>query len=61
MSSNETVSNVPSTDEIDPIFELMKENKVTESIAYVKENKLKLVDCFDQNGTTPLQYVHKSD
>ena len=61
MSSNEAVSTVSSADEIDPIFELIKENKVNESIAYVNENKLKLVDCVDRNGTTPLQYVNKSD
>lgn len=43
--------------EYDPIFNLMKENKTEEALKYVKENKLKSIDCGDANGTTPLQYV----
>ena len=45
--------------EYDPIFELMKEGKTEEALEYVKQKKLKEIDCGDANGTTPLQYVIK--
>ncbi len=41
----------------DQIFDLMKENKVNESIQYILEDKLNPIDSLDANGTTPLQYV----
>ena len=43
--------------EYDEIFDLIKDAKIEEAIEYVKQNKLKSVDCGDADGTTPLQYV----
>lgn len=42
---------------LDEIFTLIKENKITEAVKYVLENKLKPIDCIDEHGTTPLQYA----
>jgi len=42
---------------LDEIFSLIKENKITEAIEYVVQDKLKTVDCIDEHGTTPLQYA----
>jgi len=38
----------------------MKEAKPEEAIEYINKGHLKLVDCGDANGTTPLQYVMTS-
>lgn len=43
--------------ELDEIFTLIKENKVTEAYEYISSGKLKVVDCQDEHGTTPLQYA----
>ncbi len=45
-------------DEIfDKIFDLMNDAKHEKAIEYINNGQLKIVDCCDINGTTPLQYV----
>ena len=39
------------------IFNLMKAENVEEAIEYVKQDKLKVIDTCDKDGTTVLQYV----
>ena len=41
----------------DKIFDLLKESKINEVMDYIKDNKLSMVDCVDEHGTTPLQYA----
>ena len=49
-NSNETVY-------FDEVFDLMKAENVAEAIEYVKQDKLKVIDTCDKDGTTVLQYV----
>lgn len=42
---------------IDVIFTFLKENKIDEAYEYIKNDKLKPIDCLDEHGTTPLQYA----
>lgn len=49
-NSNETVY-------FDEVFNLMKAENVAEAIEYVKQDKLKVIDTCDKDGTTVLQYV----
>lgn len=59
MESNvaESTSKPSSSKPIDPIYSILKENKIDEAIEYVRTGKLKPIDCEDEHGTTPLQYA----
>ena len=41
----------------EPIFQLLKDNKIGEAIEYVSSGGLSPIDCTDEHGTTPLQYA----
>lgn len=54
---NMMTGNSTETVYFDEIFNLMKAENVAEAIEYVKQDKLKVIDACDKDGTTVLQYV----